>query len=131
MTKTLKFSALLFLVLSLFVLVGGGAPKDPTEAKTKMEEAGYSVTVDGTFTPAGMRTFGVDGAKSVVTAYKGKTDTEEASTLFAVYFESKDAATASIEKLKEWNTNNGKDTNVQQSGQWLFSGDSAAIKAFK
>lgn len=131
MTKTLKFSALLLLVLSLFVLVGCGAPKDPTEAKTKMEDAGYSVTVDGTLTPAGMRAFGINGAKSVVSAYKSKTETEEASSLFAVYFDSKDNATAAIDKLKEWAANNGKDTNVQQSGQWLFSGDSAAIKAFK
>lgn len=130
MTKLFKFSSLLILVLSLFVLVGC-APKDPATAKANMEEKGYAVLVDETITPAALNLFGVTGAKAVFTAAKGATETEEASALFAVFFDTKDNAKASMAKLKEWAEKNDKASNFTQKGQWLVAGDDAAVKAFK
>ena len=130
MTKLFKFSSLLILVLSLFVLVGC-APKDPATAKANMEEKGYAVLVDETITPAGLNLLGVTGAKAAFTAAKGATETEEASALFAVFFDTKDNAKASMAKLKEWAEEKGEPSNFTQKGQWLVAGDDAAVKAFK
>lgn len=130
MTKLFKFSSLLILVLSLFVLVGC-APKDPATAKANMEEKGYAVLVDETVTPAALDLFGVTGAKATFTAVRGATETEEASALFAVFFDTKDNAKASMAKLKEWAEKKGEPSNFTQKGQWLVAGDEAAVKTFK
>lgn len=130
MAKLFKFSSLLILVLSLFVLVGC-APKDPASAKASMEEKGYVVLVDETVTPGLLKLAGVSGAEATFTAAKGETEEGEASALFAVYFDTKDNAKTSIEKLKEWAEKKGEPSNFTQKGQWLVAGDDAALKAFK
>lgn len=119
-----KFSLVVMLFVAVLSLVAC-APKDPTSAKEKLEDAGYSVSVDGTVQPNLMKLAGIEGVKSVVIA----TDGEE--SVYAVYFESKGAAKDAMSTLTEWAENNGKTSNFKRSGQWLYSGTEQGLKDFK
>ena len=119
--KKLSLVAMLFVaVLSLAAC----APKDPAGAKEKLEEAGYSVVVDGTVTPGLLKVFGVKGVKSVITASNGE------EVVQAYYFEDKASAKDAMSKLAEWAENNGKESNFKRSGKWLYAGSEQGMKDF-
>lgn len=127
--KMIKKLSALFVLMFAFVALVGCAPKDPAEAKAKLEEAGYTVLVDGTALPAALRVFKVDGADTVVTATKTVDDATD--SVFAVYFTSKDLAKAAVEGVQKYAENKGEKTDVKQSGQWVYYGTAQGVKDFE
>lgn len=128
-----KLIALLVVVFALFVLVGC-APKDQVKAKEKLEKKEYTVAVDGTIAPAALKLLGCEGVESVLTASKqveNKDGEKQTIGLTAVFFDSKDHAKSSLKALQEYAKKNGETTDIQQAGQWLYYGDSQAVKDFK
>ena len=107
-----KFLGLLLTVLTCLALVAC-APNSVADAKEKMKEAGYTVVAYNNDTAEGLQggfvaTSGLIGGNSMT----------------ALYFETKEDAKNFFESLE--NKENGA-----QSGNWVYWGDEAAIKAFK
>lgn len=128
MKKVLRLSSLLLVLVALLGLASC-APKDPVDAKEKLEKKEYTVVVDGNLAPAAMKLFGIDGVESVVTATK-KVD-DEVESVTAVLFAEKAQAKDAVAKLQEYAKKNGTESEVKQAGKWLYYGTEQGMKDFK
>lgn len=125
MKKIYAILVALVLVLSL----ASCAPKTPADAKEKLEDKGYTVVVDGTLVPAGLKLAGIEGIESFVSATKEVEDGEY-ETVQAYKFAEKAQAKEALEELKSWAENNGKESNLKQTGCWVYGGTDKGMKDF-
>lgn len=131
-----KLITLLLAALFAFTLASC-APKDPASAKTNMEKKGYTVVVDGTVVPAGLKLAGAEGVQSFVTATKSvEVKKDDGSTektdivVFAFWFDSSDNAKKSQKAIQDYATKNGSKSELKKAGNWLYYGDAQAMKDF-
>lgn len=119
----------ILVALVMVISLASCAPKTPVDAKDKLEDMGYTVTVDGTLVPGGLKLFGVDGVESYVSATK-KLENGEFEIVQAYKFAEKAQAKDALEKIKSWAENNGKETNLKQTGCWVYGGTEQGMKDF-
>ena len=120
-------------VMLCATLVACGAPaKDPDDALAALKENGYTAVKDTVASPLALKALGVKNVTSVVSGTKVVDDKVENITI--VYFEDKDAAKDSFEKLEEY-AEDEKDEDatwvVKQSGAMIYFGTEQAIKDAK
>ena len=119
-------------VMLCATLVACGAPaKDPDDALAALKENGYTAVKDTVASPLALKALGVKNVTSVVSGTKVADDKGES---IIVYFEDKDAAKDSFEKLEEY-AEEEKDEDatwvVKQSGAMIYFGTEQAIKDAK
>lgn len=118
MTKILKLSSLLVLIF-VFVLLVGCAPKDVDSAKQKMTEAGYLC--------AGYEDKDAEGLIGGFGATKGIL-TKNPQALTATLYDSSKSAKAALAKIEG---TIGENEVIEIIGNWLVWGTEEAIKEFK
>lgn len=119
-----KLTFRLFSVLSLFLLVFALVsckPDNADEARERLEEKGYTVTIL-TGTEADLAFAYLDDVAETVTAIKGSTD----NMFVAILFDSEDAAEKAKSELEVHS-----EYEVHQSGKWVYSGSDEAVEAFE
>ena len=112
MKNTLRLVALLLVVCTLGLALTSCTPASLDAAKTKMTNAGYSVS-DPAFVP--------DEAVGGIYAYKGAITSRVSIT--AILYETKEEATNAV-------NNQLFDTGSIADGKWVYYGDAEAIEAF-
>lgn len=119
MKRTLKIVLTVALIAIVACVFFACVPSDMEKAKSKMEDAGYTVaSISRSYE-------GLEGAFSAT-----KVSVSEGSgTMFAFYFESASAAKDAYDEIK--GDNKDEDMPVKQNGKWVYLGTSAAIKAFE
>lgn len=131
----IKVLALALVAVMMCALVSCGAPaKDPADAKAALDENGYVATkLDneglGKLAFAAFELAGIDGATNVVSGTNGD---GEHVTIF--YFEDAAAANEQWEDVQEYaekEKDDDSDWTVKKSGNMIYFGTSAGIKAAK
>lgn len=141
MKKFVRIMALtLVAVMLCATLASCGAPaKDPAKAVDALKEDGYATTKDDTVIPALLKLAGYD-LKSVVTGTKTAEDKDGNKTVEHVsvfYFADKDNAEKALDKVKEYASDDKKESDEStwveptRSGAMVYYGIKAAIKAAK
>ena len=117
--------ALLAALMCLFMVAC--APADMEEAKAKMEEAGYNVTVISEETTEAL--VGEEAVGSInATKTEGGITNLKVYTINAILFESSAAAKAYYDETKTEEVDEGQVYKV--SGCWVISGNKVAADAF-
>ena len=117
MSKILKLSSLLIMVLALVALTGC-APKSVDAAKEKMQDAGY-ITVG--YEGEGEGLVGAFSATKIISI-------TQAESIVATLYDSKSSAKEAYKKASE---NLKADEVCEQIGKWIVIGTEQAIKDFK
>lgn len=128
MKKFTKILALtLVLIMSVALFASCAAPnKDPEKAKEALEEAGYTVIyADGELADLSATILGIDKVDALISASKGDDAVE------IIYFEDAAAADEFYDEVKEAAENAGTTVEVKKSGNMVYYGTNAALKAAK
>ena len=129
-----KLTSLLVVLFAAILLVGC-APKNPEAAEKKLEDAGYTVTVDKQVQPGVYKVLGIDGVDAVVSAVRANEATEEEEgsidTIYAVYFGDKADANEAFDTLEDEAKDKDESFSIEKSGNWIFYGSEQGMKDFK
>ena len=128
MKKFTKILALtLVLMMSVALFASCAAPnKDPEKAKEALEKAEYEVIyADEELAELAAGMLGVEKVTALISASKG----DDAIEIF--YFEDAAAANDAFDTVKEMAEKAGTTAEVKKSGNMIYYGTPAAIKAAK
>ena len=128
MKKFTRILALtLVLIMSVALFASCAAPnKDPKKAKEALEKAEYEVTfADGELADLAATILGVEKVDAMISATKGDDAIE------IIYFDDAAAAKEFFDVVKEAAEEAGTTAKVQRSGNMVYYGTPAAIKAAK
>ena len=120
-----KFLVGILAALTCFAFVAC-APNTVEDAKTKMEEAGYTVIVSG---EAAAELIAGETAVDMLTATKssGGLTNLKIDNVSAIFFESSSAAKEYYESVKD---DKDEDEVAKQDGKWVYVGTETAIADF-
>ena len=128
MKKFTKILALtLVLIMSVALFASCATPnKDPKKAEEALKDAEYEVMlVDGDLADIAAGRLDLDKVDAMLSASKGDDAIE------IIYFDDADAAKEYFDTVKEFAEEAGTTAKVQRSGNMVYYGTPAAIKAAK
>lgn len=135
------FCLALVAVLMVATLASCGAPaKDPADAKAALDEAEYkTIKLDSDLELIGLTALGIDDVDCMVSGTKvveDKDGEKKTEHVTVIYFESKDAAKAAMEKIDEYaDKDENKDESnwvvPTQSGNMIYYGTKQGVKDAK